>query len=140
MAVEELNPLGGRGTQYPRFKELTDIIGTNLDVTLSELNEEFEELGNKDALAVLNAIVNVLADLFGKNVTSFTLREILYCPSYECAIIYFKIFDDVLDVRRIFLNEYKKQRDAEEAREGVIWDQLLRNYYPDGGLAPEFPL
>jgi hypothetical protein len=119
----------GRGTQYPKFSRITDILGTtNLDKSIEDIYNEFKEgTSNKNGEALINAIIDTLK-LFGLS-TDITLGQLLYCPNYECATIYFKILDDILEVNDIFFRMYKPLTDAQVLYGGAIFKSYDNVYF-----------
>jgi hypothetical protein len=72
----------------------------------------------------MEALANAIAGLTNGN---FTLREVLFCPDYNCAVDYFPKLDVILEVQKMFF-EYKKIEDAKNYYAGKPWDAFSKTY------------
>ena len=112
--------LGGSGTAYPKINQINDILNNvDLDLTLGTLQNTFGEgpNGNKNALAIINAIVDTIPDAS----KDWSLRDVLYCPNYECAATYFPILDTILSVYKTYLDLVERENQAANAYGGAPW-------------------
>lgn len=120
--MREEKAKGGTGVEYPRAKEILSVLGSdNIDLKLEVIATKGETSGNKNMEALANAILGITGN--------FTLREVLFCPDYNCAIDYFSKLDGILNVQKMFF-EYKKMEDAQNYFAGKPWDSFIKTYYP----------
>lgn len=120
----------GRGTQYPKFSKVTDILGiTDLNENIVDFSKRIDKSDNKNAKALIAGIIRALKALSLSD--DITFSQLLYCDSYKCAIIYFKMLDDVLEVNDIFFKMYKPLTDAQNLYGGEVFNQYDSIYYPE---------
>lgn len=117
--------LGGSGTAYPKINQINDILNNvDLDLTLGTLQDKFIDSGNKNALAIISAILTTIPDA-SKN---WSLRDVLYCPSYECAATYFPILDTILSVYQTYLDLVEREEKARAAYAGNPWKGISESF------------
>jgi len=117
--------LGGSGTAYAKINQINDILNNvDLDLTLEILQINFGDSGNKNALAIINAILTTIPDA-SKN---WSLRDVLYCPSYECAATYFPILDTILSVYQTYLDLVERENQARTVYAGNPWKGISEAY------------
>ena len=118
----------GNGTQYPQFTKVNNILGTpNIDSDLKTIAELLKKQNDKNGQALINAISSALSDQ-GLS-TDITLRQLVYCDSYNCAKNYFKILDDLLLLNDVFFRLYKPLTDVENLYSGSAFKNYTDVYY-----------
>lgn len=118
----------GKGTQYPKFSKVTGILGvTDLDENIVDFYKRVGESGNKNAAALIEAILQAFK--FSGLSDDITFNQLLYCDNYKCAALYFKILDDVLEVNDIFFRMYKPLTDAQNSYGGGVFPVYENIYY-----------